>query len=161
MRVLRVLVGFIVACLAAAAALVLFVYTPAELAGLPSDMAGDRLSEAARFALAITPHIMLFALVPALIGIVFAERNDIAGLPFYLLFGIAVAVLGFLTQHFSEAPGQPTILRNYALIAFLTTGAVSGFFYWLFSGRHAAPPQPIAPPLEQPRPTPEPTPAAQ
>jgi hypothetical protein len=124
-------------------------------------MAGDRLSEAARFALAITPHIMLFALVPALIGIVFAERNDIAGLPFYLLFGIAVAVLGFLTQHFSEAPGQPTILRNYALIAFLTTGAVSGFFYWLFSGRHAAPPQPIAPPLEQPRPTPEPTPAAQ
>jgi hypothetical protein len=161
MRVLRVLVGFIVACLAAAAALVLFVYTPAELASLPSDMASDRVSEAARFALAVTPHIMLFAAVPALIGIVFAERNDIAGLSFYLLFGIAIAVLGFLTQHFSEAPGQPTILRNYALIAFLTTGAVAGFFYWLFSGRYIAPPQPIAPPAEKPRPTAEPTPAAQ
>jgi hypothetical protein len=161
MRVIRVLFGFIVACLAAAAALVLFVYTPAEFASVPSDIAADRVSEAALFALAITPHIMLFAALPMLIGIVFAERNEIAGLPFYLLVGIAIAAIGFLAQHFSEAPGQPTILRNYALIAFLTTGAVAGFFYWLISGRYAAPPQPIAPAAEASPPTPEPTPAAQ
>jgi hypothetical protein len=160
MRVLRVLFGFVVACFAAAAALVLFVYTPAELASLPGDMAGDRLTEAARFALVITPHIILFAALPALIGIVFAERNDISGLPFYVLLGIAVAVLGFLAQHFSEAPGQPTILRNYALIAFLTTGAASGLFYWLFSGRYAAPPQLVAPAEPTPA-TSQPTPAAQ
>jgi hypothetical protein len=140
MRTIRALAGFVLACPAAAATLVLFVYTPAELATLPSDIGADRLSEAGLFALAVTPHVMLFAAVPALIGIVFAERNDIGGLPFYLLLGIAIAVLGFLTQHFSEAPGQATILQNYALIAFLAAGCVAAFVYWLISGRYAAPP---------------------
>ena len=138
MRVIRVLAGFILACPAAAAALVLFVYTPAELASLPSDIGSERLSEAALFTLAVTPHVMLFTALPALIGIVFAERNDIGGLPFYVILGVAISVLGFLTQHFSEAPGQATILQNYALIAFLTAGVAAGFVYWLFSGRYAA-----------------------
>jgi hypothetical protein len=161
MRAIRVLFGFIIASLAAAAVLVLFVYTPAELASLPADMTRDRLSEAALFALAVTPHIALFAALPALIVTVFAERNDISGLPFYLLVGIAIAALGFLAQHFSEAPGQPTILRNYALIAFLTAGAAAGFFYWLISGRYAKPLQPIVPRTSEPQPASQPTPAAQ
>jgi hypothetical protein len=38
-------------------------------------------------------------------------------------------------QHFSEAPGQASILQNYALTAFLVAGFVAGFAYWLFSGR--------------------------
>jgi hypothetical protein len=159
MTIVRGLLGFILACPAAAATLILFVYTPADLAGLPSDIGADRLSEASLFALSVTPHVMMFAALPALIGIVFAERNDIAGLPFYVLVGIAIAALGFLTQHFSEAPGQATILQNYALIAFLTAGTVAGLVYWLFSGRYAAPPQttPLAtPPAEASPPTPTP-----
>ncbi len=159
MRVIRALIGFILACPAAAATLVLFVYTPAELASLPSDIGTDRVSEAGLFALAVTPHVVLFAALPALIGLVFAERNDIAGLPFYLVLGVAIAVLGFLTQHFSEAPGQATILQNYALIAFLTAGAVAGFVYWLISGRYAAP-EVSAPPAKAPPPAPTPAPAA-
>jgi hypothetical protein len=161
MRVLRALVGFILACPAAAATLVLFVYTPTELASLPSDLGADRLSEAGLFTLAVTPHVMLFSALPALIGIVFAERNDIGGLPFYLILGVAIAVLGFLTQHFSEAPGQTTILQNYALIAFLTAGAVAGFVYWLLSGRYAAAAKVSPPPAEASAPAPSPAPAAQ
>jgi hypothetical protein len=160
MRVIRVLVGFILACPAAAATLVLFVYTPTELASLPSDIGTDRLSEAGLFTLAVTPHVMLFTALPALIGIVFAERNDIGSLPFYLILGVAIAVLGFLTQHFSEAPGQATVLQNYALIAFLSAGAVAGFVYWLVSGRYAAAKVPAAPAAAPPPAAPTPAPAS-
>lgn len=138
MHLIRVLFGFVVACMAAAATLVLFVYTPAELASLPSDIGADRLTEAALFALVVTPHVMVFALLPALLSLIYAERNNIGSWGYYVLLGLIVATIGFLTQHFSEAPGQATILQNYALTAFLAAGVVGGLVYWLFSGRFAA-----------------------
>ena len=137
MRVIRVLFGFALACLAAAATLVLFVYTPAELANLPAGMGADRLGEAGLFALAVTPHVAMFAALPALVAVVIGESRSISGWSYYSLGGIAIAVMGFLTQHFTEAQGQSTILHNYALTAFLTTGFVGGFAYWLLSGRYA------------------------
>jgi hypothetical protein len=145
MRPIRVLFGFGLACPAAAATLVLFVYTPAELAGLPSDVTGDRLLQAATFALTVTPHVAVFAALPALIGVGFGEARGIGAWIFYALVGVGIAALGFLVQHFTEAPGQPTILRNYALTAFLTAGFVGGLVYWLFSGRVARSAGPVAP----------------
>ncbi len=136
MRIIRVLFGFALACLAAAATLVLFVYTPAELASLPSGMGADRVTEAGLFALVVTPHVAMFAALPALIGVFIAERRGISSLGYYALVGIAIAALGFLTQHVTETPGQTTILHNYALTAFLTAGLAGGFVYWLFSGRY-------------------------
>jgi hypothetical protein len=153
MRVVRVLIGYVLACLAAALTLVLFVYTPAELVSLPRDMGTDRMSEAGLFALVIAPHVALFAALPALVGVAFAEARRIAAWTFYTLAGIGIAALGFLVQHFSEAPGQASILQNYALTAFLVAGFVAGFAYWLFSGRFvgrrdASP----APPASEPPP---------
>jgi len=75
MRVIRVLFGFALACLAAAAALVLFVYTPAELASLPSGMGADRVTEAGFFAIVVTPHVAMFAALPALVGVIIGERR--------------------------------------------------------------------------------------
>jgi hypothetical protein len=150
MAVFRVLLGFLIACLVAAVTLILFVYTPVEFATLPSDISTDRFSEAALFALLVTPHIALFAGLPALICMLYAERRGIGSWGYYLLLGVALAALGFLAQHFSETPGQATILHNYALVAFLSAGAVGGLAYWLVSGRYAAtpdaaPPRPAAP----------------
>ena len=139
MRGVRVLLGFIVACLAAALTLVLFVYTPAELLALPADMRGDRISEAGLFALAVAPHVATFSAMFALVAVVFAERRGIAAWSYYSLVGVGIAAAGFLIQHFSEAPGQATILQNYALIAFLVSGAVGATAYWFFSGRYAGP----------------------
>lgn len=136
MRVIRVLFGFALACLAAAATLVLFVYTPAELASLPSGMGADRATEAGLFALVVTPHVAAFAALPALIGVFIAERRGISSLGYYAILGIAIAALGFLMQHVTETPGQTTILHNYALTAFLTAGLAGGLIYWLFSGRY-------------------------
>jgi hypothetical protein len=153
MRSLRLLIGFVLACLAAALTLVAFVYTPTDLAGLPADMSGDRLLEAGAFALAITPHLAVFAALPALIGLSFAEARGIGSWTFYVLIGIGIAVLGFLVQHFTEAPGQGTILQNYALIAFLTAGIAGGLVYWFCSGRAAARragPPPAAPASDPP-----------
>lgn len=138
MSVIRVLFGLVLACIAAAVTLILFVYTPAELASLPSGMGADRVSEAGLFALAVAPHIAAFSAIPALIGVVAGEQRGLRSWGYYVLVGIGIAVLGFLAQHFTEAPGQATILHNYALTAFLTAGFAGGFVYWLFSGRYAA-----------------------
>lgn len=137
MRVIRVLFGFAVACIAAAATLVLFVYTPVELATLPAGLGADRLGEGTFFALVITPHVASFAALPTLIAVIFGERRGIAEWSYYAVVGVAIAALGFLTQHFTEAPGQTTILHNYALMAFLCAGVVGGLAYWLCSGRYA------------------------
>jgi hypothetical protein len=138
-RSVRVLLGFIVAVLAAALTLVLFVYTPAELLTLPADMRGDRVGEAGLFTLAVAPLVAAFAALFALVAAVFAERRGIGAWSYYSLVGVGIAAAGFLTQHFSEAPGQATILQNYALMAFLVSGAVGGTVYWYFSGRYAGP----------------------
>ena len=127
------------ACLAAALTLVLFVYTPAELATLPADMRSGRIAEAGLFTLAVTPHVAMFSALFALVAAVFAERRGVAAWSYYALIGVSIAAAGFLIQHFSEAPGQATILQNYALIAFLVSGAVGGTVYWYFSGRYAGP----------------------
>src|SRR5262249_28591894 len=134
----RIVTGFALASLAAAATLVLFVYAPGDWEGLGADLNGDRLSEAAYFALVIAPWVAVCAAVPALIGVVIAERRKIAGSVFYALVGLGTAVAGFALQHVSEASGGAGIFQAYALIAFLAAGLVGGVVYWASSGRHAS-----------------------
>jgi hypothetical protein len=135
-RILRVLIGFAAACLAAGLSLVLFVYTPVELASLPPGMATDRTAEAGLLSLAVATHAAKFAAPLAALAAIVGEGRRIRSWTYYVLVGIVIAVLGFLMQHFSETTGQPTILNNYALTAFIATGFIAGLVYWLFSGRY-------------------------
>jgi len=136
-RLLGVLAAFLVSCLAAALAMVLFVLTPAEIAGLPPDVRADRVAKgmelagfvAAQFALFSTP----FALVAAALGEMLRNRSW----TYYVLAGLAIAGLGFFAQQSTEQAGQPTIANNYALTAFLTSGFVGGLVYWIVRGRFA------------------------
>jgi hypothetical protein len=137
-RILRILIGFALACVAAAITLVLFVYAPADLTSLREELNGDRLSEAGFFALLITPHVVISAAFPALLAAVFAETRKLAAWPFYVLAGLATAGAGFLVQYLSEPPMRLTILQTYALFAFLTAGFIGGLVYWALSGRFAA-----------------------
>src|SRR5262245_4257124 len=134
-RAVRIPFGFVLASFAAAATLVSFVYVPGDWVGLRADLNGDRFSEAAYFAIVITPWVALAASVPAAVGVTFAEMRKIAGSTFYVLAGIAIAALGFLLQHLSEAPRGASVFQAYLLIAFLTSGLVGGFVYWVVSGR--------------------------
>jgi hypothetical protein len=137
--VIRIVSGFAFASLAAAITLVLFVFAPADMAGLLSDLNRERLSEAGLFALLITPHVAIYAVLPALAGAIFAEVRKVAGWWFYALAGIATAVAAFLVLYLSEAAGETSLLSSYALAAFITSGLVGGLAYWALSGRFCRP----------------------
>src|SRR5262245_47440626 len=136
-RVLRILLGFALACVAAAVTLVAFVYAPSDMAGLREELTGDRLSEAGVFALLITPHVLVSAAFPSLLAAVFAESRKLASWMFYALAGIATAIAGFLVQYLTEASTPLSIFQAYALIAFLTAGLIGGLVYWGAAGRFA------------------------
>lgn len=141
--VLRVLVGFLVACLAAALTTLLFVHTPAEvvgwLAARPAGDAGARLSGFGLLWLAVVTQCVMFAAVPALLVAVLGEWRRIRDWTTYALAGLVIALLGFSAQWASEATGQgwSVVSSNYPLVAFMTTGFVAGFVYWMVAGRHA------------------------
>ena len=134
---LRVIIGFVFACLAAGFTMVLFVYTPLELA---TELIGERLSEAALLSLAAGTHSAVFAAPFALIGAGFGEWQRIGSWLYYVLVAIAIAGVGFLAQFWTEATGEASIVNSYAVTAFIVTGFVAGIVYWLFSGRYAAGP---------------------
>ncbi len=133
----RVLYGFLLACLTAGLVKVLFVMTPYELAASPSGVLLERLGQMALLTLLAATHSAIFAAAFMLIAAGVGEWLKIRTLPYYLLAGVAIALLGFAAQFSSEAGGQPTVLNNYALKAFLTAGFFSGLVYWLSAGRSA------------------------
>jgi hypothetical protein len=134
LRSIRVIIGFVIACLAAGLSMVLFVYTPVELAG---DLASDRVSEAGLLALAAATHSAVFAAPFALIGAIIGEWQRIGSWMYYVLVAIVIAAIGFLAQYWTEGAGEASIVNNYAVTAFIVTGFVAGFVYWLFAGRYA------------------------
>jgi drug/metabolite transporter (DMT)-like permease len=132
-RILRMIFGFALACLAAGLTLVLFIFTPPELIGPQSE----RLSEAGLLSLAAATQIAMFSALLALIGAGFGEWQRIGSWMYYVLVAIVIASIGFLAQYWGEAQGAASIVNNYAATAFLLTGFVAGLVYWLFAGRFA------------------------
>lgn len=136
-RLIAMIIGFAVACLAAGVVKVAFWYTPMSLARLPGDMAADQIADALSLVLAVATHSATVAAPFAFVGAAIGEWRGIREWTFYALLGVAIAVVGFFAQYQSEAEGAPTIVNNYALTAFLTAGFVGGLAYWLVTGRHA------------------------
>ncbi len=139
--IFRVLIGFVLATLAAGITLALFVTTPmeiyAEVSRLPADVAWERLAEQSLHAALTATALGIFAAPLALVAIGVSEWRGIRAQGFYLLVAVAIALLGFFVQQSTEAPGAMTILNKFALAAFLTTGFSAGTVYWLVSGRSA------------------------
>jgi hypothetical protein len=137
LTLLRVLFGFIIACLVAGAVTVAFVVTPADIASLPAEAQAERLGNAGVLALLAATHTAIFAFPLALITIGIAEMWRLRSWLYYVVVGVLIAAAGFAAEYLNEVPGQPSIYNNYALAAFLTVGVLSGFAYWLFAGRRA------------------------
>ena len=74
---LRVLFGFIVACLVAGLVTVAFVVTPADIANLPPEAQPERLGNAGILALLAATHSAIFALPFAIIAIGIAELSRV------------------------------------------------------------------------------------
>jgi hypothetical protein len=134
---LRIIIGFIVACLVAGVATVAFVVTPADIATLPAELRPDRLQSAGVLALLAATHSAIFALPFALIAVAIAEWQAIRSWIYYAVAGIAIALGGFYAEYLAEVAGQPTIINDYAARAFLTVGFLGGLAYWLVSGCRA------------------------
>lgn len=128
-RIIRVVLGFGVACLAAGLTLVLFVYTPLELA---TETGSERALEVAVLALHAATHSAVFAAPFAFIAAVYGEWQNLGSWLYYCVVGIAIAAVGLFAQF--QADGA----NSYAVTAFLVAGLVAGLVYWLLSGRFAA-----------------------
>lgn len=131
----RIVFGLTLASLAAGLVTTLFV--DIDVLSDPLDRLPKTVGETIDLALLAATHIAIFASVFVLITAAIGEWFSIRALPFYLLVGVTIAFLGFSAQYASEVAGQPTILNNYAVKAFLTVGFFGGFVYWLAAGQFA------------------------
>lgn len=138
----RVGLGFVLASLTAGLVTVLFVNTPSEIAAQPVSQYSQTATDTLDLALLTATHSAIFAAAFVLIAAGFGEWFSIRALPFYLILGCAISLLGLAAQFSSEIAGQPTILNNYAIQAFLTAGFFAGFIYWLAAGQFAGSPAP-------------------
>ena len=151
--VFRVLIGFLIACIAAALTTLLFVVTPVELVGwLSLDDAGERFGRFALLWLAATTQSVIFSALFALVAVIIAEWLGKRDWIYYANTGVLIAVLGFLAQWASEPTGQnwSVVGSSYPLVAFLATGFVGGFVYWMWAGRFAGGPGKAASELTAP-----------
>jgi len=134
---LRVLFGFIIACLVAGLVTVAFVVTPADIAGLPAEAQPERLGNAGVLSLLAATHSAIFAFPFAIIGIGVAEMSAIRTWLYYAIVGVGIALGGLAAEYANEVAGLPSILNGYALAAYVTVGIAGGLAYWLLAGRRA------------------------
>ncbi len=133
----RVLLGFVLACVVAGMVQVLYVRTPAEIAAVPASDFPSLAGSSLELTLLAATHSAIFAAAFALIIAGIAEWLSLQTVTYSLAAGMGIALLGFMAQYSSEVSGQPSILNNYALQAYLTAGFFGGLTYWLVAGRYA------------------------
>jgi len=137
-RVLRILFGFLLACLAVGFVQTAFVMPPPELLALPENVRYERLADAGILGLVATTQTAIFAAPFALVAAAIAEWQGLRSLLYYLFVGLAIAAGGFAAIVAAEPSGETaTILNSYASTAFGLSGAVGAFVYWLLAGRLA------------------------
>ncbi len=136
LAIVRVLLGFAVACLAAGVVQVLFVITPAEIASSGPSALMERVRGAGVLWLIAATQSAVFAAPFALVAAGLAEWQGIRGRVYYAFGGLGIAIAGFLTQLAGETGGQ-TVVNGYALAMFVVTGLAAGLVYWVAAGRLA------------------------
>lgn len=133
--VLRVLIGFALACIAGALVQLAFA-TPNDV--LTDD--ADKLSWSMEQVLLAATHSAVFSAPFALVAAAIGEWQSIRSWVYYGLAGIAIAVAGFIALYSGETGGANSIVNNYALAAYLCAGLAGGVVYWFLSGRSAGDP---------------------
>lgn len=133
--VLRVLIGFGLACIVGAVVQLGFA-TPNDV--MTDDV--DKLSWSMEQVLLAATHSAVFSAPFALVAAAIGEWQSIRSWVYYALSGIAIAIAGFIALYSGEAGGPNSIVNNYALAAYLCAGIAGGIVYWLISGRSAGDP---------------------
>lgn len=142
--VVRVLFGYVAACIAAGGVQVLFAMTPAEL----FNGGPDAWREGGLLLVGTTIITGLFAAPFVLILAVISEWRGVRSFAFHGLAGILVAMLGHAFLYSGQNAQEPSIVNSYAAAAYLSTGLAGGLAYWLVAGCRAyrkSPPVSTAP----------------
>jgi hypothetical protein len=129
--IIRVVFGLIAAALAAGAVQVAFVAGPDELLS-PNLLAtsSSRLQELGLLTLLAATQSAVFAAPFAFLAAAVTAWLPIRSGLFFVLAGIVIALAGFFAQYVGER-GPHTILNRYALAAYVVSGLVAGFVYWV------------------------------
>lgn len=131
--VIRVLLGFVAASIAAGAVQVLFALTPAELiSGGPGYW-----TEGGLLLLGTATITGLFAAPFVFVSAVISEWRGIRSFAYHGLVGILIAVVGHALLYSGQNVDEPSIVNSYAAAAYLTAGLAGGFGYWAVAGRRA------------------------
>lgn len=130
--VFRVLIGFALACVAGAFVQLGFA-TPNDV--LTDD--ADRLSWSIEQVMLAATHSAVFSAPFALVAAAIGEWQSIRSWVYYALAGVAISIAGFIALYSGETSGPNSIVNQYATIAYLCSGLVGGWIYWLLSGRVA------------------------
>lgn len=134
-RLVRSLIGFLLACLAAAVTQVLFVITPADLYLLEVDQRLEQGGRALALALSAATQFAVFAAPFALAAVIFGFVQEFRGWAYYVFVGLAIALLGFAALYAGETQSDFTIANSYAIAAFAFSGIIAGYVFWLVAGR--------------------------
>lgn len=129
---IRILAGFLSACLVAGATQVLFVVEAGKIFAARETAAATAIL----IAMAAT-QTAIFAAPFALIGIGLSETLSWRRLVPYLAIGVLIGLSGYATAIAGEGPG-PTLMNDFAFWAFAVSGLAAGAVYWLIAGRWAS-----------------------
>lgn len=133
LSILRVLFGFVLACLAAGLSKVLFAF------GIDSVISGsdEQLMKVLEYTALTATHHVLFAAPFALVAAAVAEWLSLRSWIYYVIAGLAISLAGVYAVFQGEPQGAASIGNQYAITAYVVTGLVAGLTYWLFAGRRA------------------------
>lgn len=143
--IFRVLVAFVLACLAAAAVCVGLASPPESILPAGAGSAAIDLSASLSNWLAVATHIAIFAAPFALIAAAAGEWLRLRGWLYYALVGLAISGMGLWALVNGENPGDPSIWNSYAAATFSVAGILAGLAYWLAGGQFAGDDEPEAP----------------
>jgi hypothetical protein len=138
-RVIVILAGYLAACLAVG--LVMSV----DLAAKYSDSAGKAAGLLIAGAVLIAFYAAILALLPAFLGIVYAERTGVTSILYYAVGGgvtgivayglfALLLILGAGTAK-GFVSGHPALFLLSWIVSFGAPGLVGGLVYWLVAGR--------------------------
>jgi hypothetical protein len=133
--IVRILFGFLAACLAAAVVQVLFVAGEGAFS-LGLKGIGTALADHSELILLAATQIAVFAAPFALLAAAVAAWQPIRSLRYFLAAGGAIGLAGLLAQYAGEREG-PTILNVYAAATYATAGLFAGLVYWMLAGSSA------------------------
>lgn len=136
LRTLRVLLGLLLASLVAGLVLVLHVANPAQLMELTYDVLRERLVGYAYLTALYATQIAMFIVPFGLLLAIIAESNRWRSVIVSVVFGLLLAIAGYVLQYQSEGELR-TIINPFAAQVFALQGLLGGLTYWLVSGRFA------------------------